>query len=163
MNFIIYIFKMLLSSSRCFLAANAFFAMFDLVCSLSCFECTLSQEGCDNPTQNNISIVDCDRSVFTIVLDPDNKQARMRGIEGDDDFRCLTTIEKRGTDRFYTRRCALKSERSLCEMSSRDNYNLEFEKCSMCSKDFCNSSFVHKCDFIYLLLAVIVVLKINYL
>ncbi|CAG9862470.1 unnamed protein product [Phyllotreta striolata] len=153
------------AARRCMWNVCAAIVMLDSVYCLQCFECTLSQEGCEDPTKYNIPTVDCKKSLFTIV--PDNVQARMRGTQGDDDFECLTTIEKNSTHRFYTRRCALRREQILCELRSRNNYDLEFEKCSLCDKDYCNSSSERRINvvFIYLLSVLTVVkfvVRINY-
>uniref|UniRef100_A0A6P7FFS7 Uncharacterized protein LOC114329688 n=1 Tax=Diabrotica virgifera virgifera TaxID=50390 RepID=A0A6P7FFS7_DIAVI len=149
------------SVKRCSMRLCLVFMFFDIVNGLKCFECTLSEYGCDNPTlYNNISSIDCSKSVFTIR--PDQARSGFRTAEDKQNYQCLTTIEKNATHRLFTRRCALKSEGIICDISSRNDNDFVFEKCSLCERDFCNSSNVLKINVIYyylLLLGLVMLYK----
>ncbi|XP_057656414.1 uncharacterized protein LOC130893967 [Diorhabda carinulata] len=123
---------------RCWLIVSFIMVFTNLVNGLKCFECTLSDINCANPISNNVSIVNCRLSIFTIH--PENLQSRLKGIFEEANFQCLTTIERMSGKLYYTRRCALKSEKTICDHISMMDKESRMEKCSLCEKDYCNSS-----------------------
>ncbi|KAG5886329.1 hypothetical protein JTB14_034792 [Gonioctena quinquepunctata] len=95
---------------------------------LKCYECTLSDEGCEDPRRyQGIQKVDCQYSIYTI-----NWNSKKH--ENKESFRCLTTIERNSTKSLYTRRCALQEEEIICGRPRILNY-FELKKCIMCNHD----------------------------